>query len=71
MSLTYLLALLLAQNPAAPDSPTVPPIRDVDPEVLRLVIHDQWDQGNDMFGGRQAKAAAPGAWARHDRRNQR
>jgi hypothetical protein len=45
---------LLAQTPPGPvDSPTVPNQPGVNPEVLRLVIQDQWDRGNDMFGGRK------------------
>ncbi len=59
-------ALLLAQGPPATDSPTVPPLKDVDPEVLRLVIQDQWDLGNDMFGGRQVKKAAPEIWEKNN-----
>jgi hypothetical protein len=31
-------------------------LKDVRPEILRLVIDDQWDRGNDMFGGRQVRA---------------
>jgi hypothetical protein len=34
-----------------PRSPTIPTLKDVRPEILRLVIDDQWDRGNDMFGG--------------------
>ena len=40
----------------APQSPTIPTLDDVRPEILRLVIDDQWDRGNDMFGGRQVRA---------------
>jgi hypothetical protein len=36
--------------------PTIPALKDVKPEILRLVIDDQWDRGNDMFAGRQVKA---------------
>lgn len=39
-----------------PQSPTIPTLKDVRPEILRLVIDDQWDRGNDMFGGRQVRA---------------
>jgi hypothetical protein len=38
--------------PAAP-TPTIPTLTNVNREVLQLVIEDQWDRGNDMFGGRQ------------------
>lgn len=31
--------------------PTVPNLPDANPEVLQLAIQDQWDRGNDMFGG--------------------
>ena len=41
--------------PQAPQSPTIPTLADVRPEILRLVIDDQWDRGNDMFGGRQVR----------------
>jgi hypothetical protein len=43
-------------TPQTPQSPTIPTIKDVKPEILRLVIDDQWDRGNDMFGGRQVRA---------------
>lgn len=42
--------------------PTIPPLKDVDPEVLRLVIEDQWDRGNDMFGKGQVKPQAALNW---------
>jgi hypothetical protein len=46
-----------AQQPSsAPASPTIPALNDVKPELLRLVIDDQWDRGNDMFSGRQVKS---------------
>jgi hypothetical protein len=50
-----------AQSPAsATESPTIPNLPDVDPELLRLVVADQWDRGVDMFGGRQVtQPAAP------------
>jgi hypothetical protein len=38
-----------------PQSPTIPTLNDVRPEILRLVIDDQWDRGNDMFAGRQVR----------------
>jgi hypothetical protein len=37
--------------------PTVPKIADANPEVLQLVIQDQWDRANDMFGGKQLSPA--------------
>jgi len=46
-----------AQQPSsAPASPTIPTLNDVKPKLLRLVIDDQWDRGNDMFSGRQVKS---------------
>ena len=38
---------LLAQSP---NRPTIPKVNDVNPELLNLVIYDQWDRGNDLFG---------------------
>ena len=32
------------------NSPTIPKLPDVNPELLNLVIYDQWDRGNDLFG---------------------
>ena len=40
---------------ASTAGPTIPPLRNVNPEVLRLVVEDQWDRGNDMFGKGQVK----------------
>lgn len=37
-----------------PQGPTVPNIKGVNSKLLGLVIQDQWERGNDMFGnGRQ------------------
>jgi hypothetical protein len=44
------LPLLLAQSP---NSPTIPQIKDVNPDLLKLVIEDQWDRGVDMFSDRE------------------
>jgi hypothetical protein len=45
-----------AQSPASvAESPTIPNLPDVDPELVRLVVEDQWDRGMDMFSGRQVK----------------
>ena len=45
-------ALLLA--PAlfaqAPAGPTIPKLADANPEMVAIVVQDQWDRGNDMFG---------------------
>ena len=42
--------------------PTIPPLRDVNPEVLKLVVEDQWDRGNDMFGKGQVKPQKDVDW---------
>jgi hypothetical protein len=44
------------------ETPTVPTLTDVNPELLRTVIADQWDRGMDMFGGRPAKMTAAPDW---------
>jgi len=56
--------------PRPPDSPTVPALTEVRPEILRLVVDDQWDRGNDMFGGRQVKAPAELDWQAIAQRDQ-
>ena len=40
-------------SPTQHVDPTVPKLPNTNVEVLRLAIEDQWDRGNDMFGGRQ------------------
>jgi hypothetical protein len=58
-----LSSLAYAQAPTdAAESPTVPTLPDVNPDVLRAVIADQWDRGMDMFGGRPAKVSSPPDW---------
>ncbi len=57
-----------AQQPL--DSPTVPVVNDVRPEILKLVVDDQWDRGNDMFGGRQIKSPAELDWQAIAQRDQ-
>lgn len=37
---------------AAPPQPTMPKLPDANPEMLRIVLEDQWDRGIDMFGAR-------------------
>jgi len=60
-----------AQAPKeASDAPTVPALNDVRPEILRVVIDDQWDRGNDMFGGRQVKPADHLDWQAIAQRDQ-
>jgi hypothetical protein len=50
MRFALALMLLPALFAQAPASPTIPKLTDVNPEILNLVIYDQWDRGNDMFG---------------------
>jgi hypothetical protein len=45
------------------EKPTIPALPDVNPELLRTVIADQWDRGMDMFGGRPAKTGTPPDWS--------
>jgi len=48
------------QTPSAvSDNPTIPTLPDVNPELLKTVIADQWDRGMDMFGGRPRTTAIP------------
>ena len=47
MVAAFALPLLLAQSP---NGPTIPRVKDVNPELLNLVIYDQWDRGNDLYG---------------------
>jgi hypothetical protein len=59
-ALIFLLTLAAApffcqDNANPPSAPTVPNLPDVNPQLLHLVIEDQWDCGNDMFSGRQVK----------------
>jgi len=55
--------LVAAQTPSPISTePTIPTLPDVNPELLRVVIADQWDRGMDMFGGRPAKSATPPDW---------
>lgn len=48
--------------PAPPAGPAEPKLKDVNPEILRLVIEDQWDRGNDMFGKGQVRPASNINW---------
>jgi len=43
-----LLQLTALAQPTS--GPTIPKLDNVNPEVLNLVIYDQWDRGNDLFG---------------------
>jgi len=51
----FLLPVLLAQSS---NGPTIPKLDDVNPELLNLVIYDQWDRGNDLFGDRRPSVDA-------------
>lgn len=55
-----LFSLLFGQFPMAQtkenQKPTVPKFTDVNSEVLQMFIQDQWDRGNDVFGGGKVKA---------------
>jgi len=65
-----LSTMAAAQVPSGPQSPTVPSLPDVGSEILQLVIDDQWDRGNDLFGGRQAKALEWDAIGKRDAQRQ-
>ncbi len=45
------LPMLLAQVPA---SPTIPEMNDASPDILKLMVYDQCDRGNDIFGSYHA-----------------
>ncbi|MGI4831140.1 MAG: hypothetical protein ACRYFU_23570 [Janthinobacterium lividum] len=47
---------------ASNTGPTIPPLKNVNPEVLRLVVEDQWDRGNDMFGKGQINSPKELDW---------
>jgi hypothetical protein len=59
--------LLFAQTP---NSPTIPKVTDVNPEILNLVIYDQWDRGNDMFGDRHGTLDEKIDWNEVGKRDQ-
>jgi hypothetical protein len=44
------LAPALGQQDKPKQSPTIPNLPDAKPEILDLVLQDQWDRCNDMFG---------------------
>lgn len=46
------------QTSETPATPTLPNLPDVNPQILQLVISDQWDRGNDMFYGKQVRVPA-------------
>jgi hypothetical protein len=45
-----LFAQALGQQDKPKQSPTIPNLPDAKPEILDLVLQDQWDRCNDMFG---------------------
>lgn len=59
---------LRAQESDRGERPTVPKLTDVDSDLMRLVVEDQWDRGMDMFGGRPAAGVRD---AVHQRRCER
>jgi hypothetical protein len=59
VAVILLLTSAFGQTTKRADQPTRPVLKDVNPDVLRIVIEDQWDRGNDLFGSRQI--AAPDA----------
>jgi hypothetical protein len=63
-------AVLPAQAPNREvSSPTIPKNTSANPELLRLVIADQWDRGNDMFGKGQVRASSDLDWKATTRRD--
>ena len=63
----FALSVLVAQTP---NSPTIPKETDVNPELLKLVIYDQWDRGNDMFGDRHPTGDEKVNWNAVGKRDQ-
>lgn len=55
---------------SSPSGPTVPKLSNVNPEILQLVIQDQWDRGNDMFGNRQVKSPNSVDWKQVSERDE-
>lgn len=59
-----------AQSPATePDGPTIPQLPGVNPLLLRLVVEDQWDRGNDMFAAHAVKSPETLDWTAIARRD--
>ncbi len=42
-------------TPAELATPLVPNLRDTNPDLVQLAVQDQWDRGNDLFGGKPLK----------------
>lgn len=51
LAFLLLVCSLPAQTPS--QTPTLPKLPDANPEIVQLAVQDQWDRGNDMFGGRE------------------
>lgn len=69
-ALAISIRLLAAQTPSgAADTPTVPKLTGVNPDILNLVIQDQWDRGQDMFGGRVVKPPQAIDWPEVNKRD--
>lgn len=59
----FLSSLLFCQSNVSPaNGPTIPKLPDVNPEILQLVVQDQWDRGNDMFGNGPIKHSQDFDW---------
>ena len=75
--LMQISSLLLFLSPLIPaqmsqqnvSGPTIPTDSHANPELLQLVIADQWERGNDMFGKGQVRDSSTLDWkatAQHD-----
>jgi hypothetical protein len=62
VALLFCSASLFCQTTPASSGPTVPKLPDVNSEILQLVIQDQWDRGNDMFGNEPLKTSQALNW---------
>lgn len=49
--------------------PTIPKLLDAKPEIVELVAYDQWDRGEDMFGGKAVKSDKPENWDEINKRD--
>src|SRR5262249_2821620 len=54
MKVSLVVALLscLSLGQTTSQTPTVPNLADANPDVVQIAIQDQWDRGNDLFGGK-------------------
>jgi hypothetical protein len=69
-ALAISIRLLAAQTPSGvADTPTIPKLPGVNPDILNLVIQDQWDRGQDMFGGRVVKPPQSIDWQEVNKRD--